>query len=537
MAHDVFVSYSHKDKPVADAVVAGLEQKGIRCWIAPRDVTPGTSWGDAIIGAIEACKIMIVILSANSNQSRQVVREVERAVANGVIIIPFRIEKIDPTGAMAYFLSTEHWLDAITPPLEEHIEKLGNTVQLFLSEGVRPADAGPPRHAGVPPAAPAPRQQRVRFIAAILLGVIALAVLGIWLRPRLWGGHPTSPSAPSAIVEAPTETALSPTPTATVIPTPTKVPPPEFKVIGEYRTSGSANGLFVVGDRLYLANGGNGLLELDVSDQANPKLIDTYQVGDLPAQRLFVDREIAYVIAGDTWRQLVILSLDTAGPSATYPAEGTSQVAVTGPHNITVADNLAHLTGYNYWGILDVSDPMQYQEKWTWEPPEHSGTPCNAAVEGSLAFIGCGWAGLFIFDITDPQNPALLGQFDTPDWVIDIAVAEDVLYLTLGNSGLLTLDVSDPARPLLLSRLSLPGFSNHLSVAGDKLYVLYIVLEDNVLQESGVRAVNVSDPEVMELVATYDKLEWGVDIQAVEEEIYVADESRGVILLNLEVLK
>jgi hypothetical protein len=537
MAHDVFVSYSHKDKPVADAVVAGLEKKGIRCWIAPRDVTPGTSWGDAIIGAIEACKIMIVILSANSNQSRQVVREVERAVANGVIIIPFRIEKIDPTGAMAYFLSTEHWLDAITPPLEEHIEKLGNTVQLFLTEGGRLDVAGHPGEAGVAQAAPAPRLQLVSFIAVILLGIITLVVLGIWLRPRLLSGSPTSLPTSPTIMAAPTETALPPTPTSTVIPTPTEVPPPEFKVIGEYRTSGSANGLFVVGNRLYLANGGNGLLELDVSDQSNPKLIDTYQVGDLPAQRLFMDGEIAYVIAGDTWRQLVILSLDTTGPSATFPAEGTSQVAVTGPHNITVADNLAHLTGHNYWGILDVRDPVQPVEIWQWEPPSHSGTPCNAAVDGSLAFIGCGWAGLFIFDITDPQNPALMGQFETPDWIIDIAVAEDVLYLTLGNSGLLTLDVSDPAQPLLLSRLSLPGFSNHLSVAGDTLYVLYIVLEDNVLQQSGVRAVNVSDPEAMEVVATYDKLDWASDIQAVEEDIYVADEARGVIIFNLDIIE
>lgn len=45
MAHDVFVSYSNKDKPVADAVIAGLENKGIRCWVAPRDITPGSSWG------------------------------------------------------------------------------------------------------------------------------------------------------------------------------------------------------------------------------------------------------------------------------------------------------------------------------------------------------------------------------------------------------------------------------------------------------------------------------------------------------------
>jgi hypothetical protein len=131
MAHDVFVSYSHKDKPVADAVVAGMENRGIRCWFAPRDITPGSSWGEAIINAIEGSRIMVIILSGHSNRSSQVVREVERAVANNVIIIPFRIEDMQPFGALAYFLSTERWLDAITPPLDKHIQKLIKTILSF----------------------------------------------------------------------------------------------------------------------------------------------------------------------------------------------------------------------------------------------------------------------------------------------------------------------------------------------------------------------------------------------------------------------
>jgi hypothetical protein len=36
MAHDVFISYSTKDKPIADAVCGTLERNGVRCWIAPR---------------------------------------------------------------------------------------------------------------------------------------------------------------------------------------------------------------------------------------------------------------------------------------------------------------------------------------------------------------------------------------------------------------------------------------------------------------------------------------------------------------------
>lgn len=135
MAHDVFISYSSNDKTIADAVVAGLEQKGVRCWVAPRDLTPGVSWGQGIAEAIEKSRVMVVIISENANQSKQVAREVERAISKDVTVIPFRIENIDPTGAIAYFLSSEHWLDAITPPMESHINKLGSVVKVFLREG------------------------------------------------------------------------------------------------------------------------------------------------------------------------------------------------------------------------------------------------------------------------------------------------------------------------------------------------------------------------------------------------------------------
>ena len=47
MKADVFISHSSKDKHVADAICAVLERRGLRCWIAPRDVTPGASWGAA----------------------------------------------------------------------------------------------------------------------------------------------------------------------------------------------------------------------------------------------------------------------------------------------------------------------------------------------------------------------------------------------------------------------------------------------------------------------------------------------------------
>ena len=129
MAHEVFISYSSKDKTVADAVCAGLESRSIRCWVAPRDILPGMDWGASIIDAITGCRVMVLIFSGNANKSPQIKREVERAVAKGVKILPFRIEDVPMSKNLEYFISSQHWLDALTRPLEDHVEKLGDTIE------------------------------------------------------------------------------------------------------------------------------------------------------------------------------------------------------------------------------------------------------------------------------------------------------------------------------------------------------------------------------------------------------------------------
>jgi len=133
LAHDVFISYSSSDKATADAMCATLESRGIRCWIAPRDVLPGMDYGEALIDALNESKILVLIFSSNSNDSPQVMREVERAVSKGIAIIPFRIEDVPPSKKMEYFISSPHWLDALTTPLEMHLIKLADTIQAMIN--------------------------------------------------------------------------------------------------------------------------------------------------------------------------------------------------------------------------------------------------------------------------------------------------------------------------------------------------------------------------------------------------------------------
>lgn len=134
MSHDIFISYSHKDKPIADAICANLESAGFRCWIAPRDIAPGLDWPTAISNAISASRMMVLVFSANSNSSNDVSRELILAANNDLIIIPFKLDNISPEPGKQYYLARTHWLDAMNPPTQEQINTLVGHVRSFLSE-------------------------------------------------------------------------------------------------------------------------------------------------------------------------------------------------------------------------------------------------------------------------------------------------------------------------------------------------------------------------------------------------------------------
>ena len=170
MSHDVFVSYSHSDKAVADAACATLEREGLRCWIAPRDINPGAEWGGAIIEAINHCRVMVLIFSASANDSPQIRREVERAVNKEVPVLPFRIQDVQPTQSLEYFIGTLHWLDAMTPPMEAHLQHLAQTIKALMKVPSLSSDGDDTARRSVPPPVTMPAAPRVNLPAWILAG-------------------------------------------------------------------------------------------------------------------------------------------------------------------------------------------------------------------------------------------------------------------------------------------------------------------------------------------------------------------------------
>src|SRR5476649_1363729 len=111
-AAHVFISYASQDKAVADAVCQALERAGVPCWIAPRNVVPGESYAGAIVHAIDAAKLIVLVLSQHGAASPHVLREVERASSKRHPVVTFRIDSAPLPADLEYFLNTSQWLDA-----------------------------------------------------------------------------------------------------------------------------------------------------------------------------------------------------------------------------------------------------------------------------------------------------------------------------------------------------------------------------------------------------------------------------------------
>jgi TolB-like protein len=133
MDSKVFISHSSNDKAIANLICSHLETAGITCWIAPRDIKPGSDWTEGIIQGIDSCRVFVLVFSENANVSEHVRREVAKAFELRLAVIPLRIENAVPNGSLAYFLGTVHWLDAIAPPTEKHLDALAERVQQLLT--------------------------------------------------------------------------------------------------------------------------------------------------------------------------------------------------------------------------------------------------------------------------------------------------------------------------------------------------------------------------------------------------------------------
>jgi hypothetical protein len=143
MPHDIFISHSTNDRAVAERVCSDLETQRFSCWIAPRDIDAGEAWDEAIIRALDNCRIVLLIFSGFSNESPQVKREIHRAIDKKKIVVPLRIEDLKLGRSLEYIMMGIQWFDAFPPPLESHLPALRQQIKRILTPLNRDTDVQP----------------------------------------------------------------------------------------------------------------------------------------------------------------------------------------------------------------------------------------------------------------------------------------------------------------------------------------------------------------------------------------------------------
>jgi TolB-like protein/tetratricopeptide (TPR) repeat protein len=200
----VFISYASRDVAVSNTIVEALERHGVKCWIAPRDVTPGASYAGQIIHAIDAAKASVLILSQHAASSPHVLREVERSASKRHPIVSLRIDQAPLPADFEYFLNTSHWLDTSLGDIGRALPKLVAAVQAALNVPAAVPAGAPTSHIPAP-AASGRSPNRTAIVVASVIGLVlvAFAVDRLWLSSRRAAATPASAVAGSAPLPAP----------------------------------------------------------------------------------------------------------------------------------------------------------------------------------------------------------------------------------------------------------------------------------------------------------------------------------------------
>src|ERR1700736_637714 len=189
MSRAVFITHSDKDRALADAFLRALEQRGIGCWIAPRDIPPGGSYAESIMSAIEDASGFILIYTKHSNVSPHVLREVEQALRFRKNIMPVRFDASPVSKALDYLLATVHWLSAMPKP--EAIEKVAEQIAASLLPAANDKEVAKVKVTPVPVRLQISSRKRVLVWLSLLVLVLIAVSIG-------WRGLRRSPSTLAA---------------------------------------------------------------------------------------------------------------------------------------------------------------------------------------------------------------------------------------------------------------------------------------------------------------------------------------------------
>lgn len=139
MKHDIFISYSRKDKDFVHGFVKEIENECLaKCWIDLTGIESGEQFGRKIQTAIDNTDIVLFMMSESSMQSEWTEKEVRYAKAIGRRVVPVLLPGAKMSG---WFLFEFGNLDCIALEMPEQKAKLMNDIKSWTGFEAKQAAA------------------------------------------------------------------------------------------------------------------------------------------------------------------------------------------------------------------------------------------------------------------------------------------------------------------------------------------------------------------------------------------------------------
>lgn len=296
----------------------------------------------------------------------------------------------------------------------------------------------------------------------------------------------------------------------------------------------------VLGDQAFIGHGTQGFTRLDVTNPAEPVIIQ-YVTGGGSANGMTVDDNFLYVAFGAPGFRIYDLSgaettllsttdaggfvnnltivddllyVSFAGGFSVYNVADRSAPALLGSYTAggvvygsSVVDGVAYLSGSFGLRILDVFNPASISVLSASTPNVQSSL--DTFSDGNLAVVSSRFFGLNVVDVSNPSAPVLNALVDNLGFAYKVALEDGLLYL-MDIAGKLTIyDVNDPASPVFLSRLFTTPNSENIAVTGGLVYI--------VDSDGGSGRITLIDariptnPQILEVIPTTSQ-SFGIDL-------------------------
>lgn len=227
---------------------------------------------------------------------------------------------------------------------------------------------------------------------------------------------------------------------------------------------------------------------LDISSPSNPVMAGSYTTSYEPVNQLYAENGYLFTFDDTSnWENTIYIS-DLSSPAS--PVEISSYASHGGYiSDVYVFDNYAYVIGPQLF-IVDVTDESNPAVMGRTDTRFPGGRIDN--FDSYIYIVGESIYGMPIYNISNPNSPQLVTTFNTPEpsTFRDLQVVDNLIYVAGGDQGLLVLDISDPASPELIERVGLSAselFVSSICVSGEYCYATFC--------GSGLKIFDISDPQ------------------------------------------